>query len=273
MIGAAYDLEFRRAVQSAARGLRTGPYMDPMTDTGTVALALYLRSNQPLQADGLELMARLWTGKLRASYGGKVLDNESEFARLVRDARRVWSRKGRIKVFDKEQGKKKERPVDPATTGAALAAMLRDPNRHIGPGERELLAELVCPLPSMTDVALPAGAFTLEMKGTPPKGAGHPKVIAVVQFYRARMRKATRRKKNIAKIVDYLKDRANRPTARKQSHKSVFKHAEYLAQATRWVRDEEIIAATAEKFNVDTGEVENYVEMVEEREAITPKRS
>lgn len=179
MTGTIYDKEFADAVRLAARGLRTGSHMDPATDTATVGLALYLRSDQPLHADGLELMARLWTGKLRASYGGKVLDNESEFARLIRDARRVWSRKGRIKMRGKVQGKKKEIPVDPATTGVALAAMLHDPNRHIGPVEREWLADLV----------------TGELRrgvSLPPKGAGHPKVIAAVQFFRARMRKAPR---------------------------------------------------------------------------------
>lgn len=166
------DTGFAHAVRLAATGLRSTSKVDPEIEAAP--LAMILRGDRVIDADGLELLARLVTGKLRAPYGGKVPQGETMLAHAVRRAGGAW-----------RVGK----GAHPATTGAALANMLRAESeriRHgeppqIGPGERTMLARLV------------AGELR---RGTsrPMIGAGHPQVVAIVQAFRKRMADGMARK-------------------------------------------------------------------------------
>lgn len=232
-----YDHAFAHAVRQAATGLRTASKVDPEIEAAP--LAAILRSDRALDADGLELLARMVTGDLRAPYAGRVPAGESILAHAVRRAGAAW---------------RDAKDADPATTGAALAAILRNDRPQIGPGERALLADLVI------------GELR---RGTsrPPTGAGHSQVVAVVQYYRAREHKASRRKPHIAKIVKYLKSRISRPNARKPKHTSMFNPAEYRARAEKQINPQEIVAMTAKKFSIKPGRVESCLSMMTEREA------
>lgn len=160
-MNAPYDLAFGFSVRLAATGLRTAPGVDPETEAA--ALATILLSDRTLDADGLELLARLVTGNLRKVHHPA---GESILAHAVRRAGVAW-----------RHGK----DADPAQTGAALAQVLRDDPDCLGPGERALLADLV----------------TGEMrKGqhAPPKGAGHPEVVAVVRDFRRNIFEGNARK-------------------------------------------------------------------------------
>ncbi|SEI03392.1 hypothetical protein [Paracoccus alkenifer] len=241
-MSAPYDTAFAHAVRQAATGLRTVSKVDPETEAAP--LALILHSDRALDADGLELLAQLVAGKLR-----KVRQpaGESILAHAVRRAGAAW-----------RAGK----GADPATTGGPLADVLRaevERIRHgapsqVGPGERVLLADLV----------------TGELRrGTarPPIGAGHPQVVAVVQYYHVRKHKAARRQPDIAKTVEYLKSRLGRPNARKPKHTSAFNPAEYRARAERWAGYVGIVTMIAAKFGITSRTVENYLSMMAGREA------
>lgn len=150
-MNASYDLAFAHAVRLAATGLRTASGIDPETEGAP--LAAILRSDRPLDSDGLDLLARLVTGGLRKV---RPRPGETVLAHAVRRAGTAW-----------RAGK----DTDPAKTGAALAAALRGDPARLGAGERALLADLV----------------TGEMRrgqNAPTKGAGHSHVVAVVQTFR-----------------------------------------------------------------------------------------
>lgn len=160
-MSATYDTDFAHAVRLAASGLRTASGIDPEAEAAP--LAAILRSDRALEVDGLELLARLVTGDLRKA---RARAGETILAHAVRRAGVAW-RKGK--------------DVDPATTGARLAAVLRDGSARLGPGERNLLADLV----------------TGELrKGTsrPGKGAGHQDVTEAVEAFRKRMASGQPRK-------------------------------------------------------------------------------
>lgn len=222
--------------------------MDPETEAAP--LATILRGDGPLDPDGLELLARLVTGDLRKV---RPRAGETVLVHAVRRAGTAW-----------RAGK----DADPATTGAALAAALRGDAACLGAGKRALLADLV------------TGDMRREWEkrkeqdnkekqkeqNTSIKGVGHPKVLAIVQFYRARESKAMRRRANEQSVAEYLTSRSRRMSARKQKHKSVFSPAEYLARSDKWSRRDECIKTTAEKFGIKPRTLENYLAMVEERE-------
>lgn len=153
-MSATYDTDFAHAVRLAATGLRTASGIDPEAEAAP--LAAILRGDRALDADGLELLARLVTGDLRKV---KQFAGETVLAHAVRRAGIAW-RKGK--------------GADPAATGARLAAILRDAPARLGPGERGLLANLV----------------TGELRrGTsrPGKGAGHQDVTKVAEVFRKRI--------------------------------------------------------------------------------------
>lgn len=176
LTGLPCDAAFAHAVRQAATGLRTASKADPEKECAP--LAAILRSDRELDADGLELMAQMVTGNLRAPQ-----DGETDFAREVRRAHATWARKGRAK------GRKGERDTyaNRTTTGATLAAYLRAEVERIqrgeppqiGLGERVMLAEMLCPTPALATAA--------ELRGKPPTGAGHSQVVAVVEAFRKRI--------------------------------------------------------------------------------------
>lgn len=153
-MSAPFDLAFGHAVRLAATGLRTASGVDPEIEASP--LAVILRSDRALDADGLELLGRLVTGDLRKM---RQPVGESILAHAVRRAGAAWRR---------------SKDTDPATTGAALAERLRGNPDLLGPGERALLADLV-----MGELR--------KGQSAPPRGAGHSQVVAVVGAFRKRM--------------------------------------------------------------------------------------
>lgn len=156
-----YDIGFAHAVRRAARGVRPKPNVDVTTEGA--ALAAILRSEGEFDAHGLDLLAKLVTGKLRKI---KQPDGETMFAHAVRRAGAAF-RKGK--------------DVYPEVEGAVLAEMLRSGQPSLGPGERELLAQLA----TRSASALQLRELTLD--GTPPVGAGHPRVVRAVETLWAKM--------------------------------------------------------------------------------------
>lgn len=171
-MSASYDLAFAHAVRLAATALRTSAGMDPEAEAAP--LATILRSDGPLDPDGLELLARLVTGDLRKV---RPRVGETVLAHAVRRAGTAW-----------RAGK----DADPATTGAALAAALRSDPARLGAGERALLADLV----------------TGEMRrgqNAPTKGAGHPHIVATVAAFRQKIEAGEARKNALIETASEFK--------------------------------------------------------------------
>lgn len=167
-----YDKAFGDAVRMAATGLRTTSRMDPEIEAAP--LAAILRSDRALDADGLELLARLVTGNLRkiAPRAG-----ESMLAHAVRRAGTAW-----------RHGK----DMDPATTGAVLAACLRSNHARLEPGERALLADLMT-----GDLRRGTSA--------PTKGPGHSQIVAVVEAFHRKIDAGTLRKNALIETASELR--------------------------------------------------------------------
>ncbi|WP_139214958.1 hypothetical protein [Palleronia marisminoris] len=103
------------------------------------------------------------------------------FAHAVRRASAAW-RSG-----------KEDRPAE---AGAILAGMLRSRQPPLGTGERELLAELFAPQPANEHDAL---------AGRPPKGAGHPDVVAVMNHLQNEIAKSSLHKNALADTASHFK--------------------------------------------------------------------